>query len=206
MSPRYFVAVAGNIGVGKTTVTTLISERFGWRAFFEKVVENPYLEDFYRDMKRWSFHSQIFFLTHRFTAHLEIQAYPTSCVLDRTIYEDAEIFAENLYQSGFMDPRDYASYRSLYEAMAASLTPPDVILYLRASAWTLLTRIRKRGRPFERSIDKEYLLRLNIGYEKWIEKASSQTKVLIVDMDRLDVERDSSDLEEILEGLRRMCP
>ncbi|HDQ00426.1 MAG TPA: deoxynucleoside kinase [bacterium] len=198
MASNYFFALAGNIGVGKTTWTRLLSENFGWRPYYEKVKENPYLPHFYQDMQRWSFHSQIFFLTQRFKAHLEIQQSTATCIQDRTIFEDAEIFAQNLHQRRAMSDMDYYNYRELYQAITRSIRFPDLIIYLQASIWTLISRIRKRGRDFERSIDSEYLAQLNHGYEKWIQAYSKNHRVLIIDTDYLDIEKDHSRLNEII--------
>lgn len=164
MSQKYFFALAGNIGVGKTTWTTLLSGKFSWRPYYEKVKENPYLPDFYKDMQRWSFHSQIFFLTQRFKAHQEIQKTTSTCIQDRTIFEDGEIFAKNLYTQKIISEKDYLNYRDLFETIISSLRFPDLIIYLRASTWTLISRIRKRGRDYEQSINKEYLAQLNNCY------------------------------------------
>lgn len=196
-----FVAIAGNIGAGKTTFTKLLSERFGWEARYERVVENPYLADFYKDMRKWSFHSQIFFLTHRFRDLLEIQRRTKPCVQDRTIYEDAEIFARNLYEQGHMDERDFATYTALYETIVDSLPPPDLIVYLRASPWTLLSRIRLRGRDFEQQIDREYLLQLHTAYERWVRKASEKYPLMIVQTDTFDVYQDEEWREAIFEEI-----
>ncbi|OQX95038.1 hypothetical protein B6I21_07510 [candidate division KSB1 bacterium 4572_119] len=198
MSTNYFFALAGNIGVGKTTWTTLLSEKFGWRPYYEKVAENPYLPYFYQDMQRWSFHSQIFFLTQRFKAHQEIQATTMTCIQDRTIFEDAEIFAKNLFDREAITKIDYENYRDLYEAIQNSLRFPDLIIYLRASIWTLISRIRKRGRDYEKQIDKEYLAQLNKSYEDWIARYSENHRVLIVETDDFDIEQDQSRLKEIV--------
>lgn len=195
---NYFFAIAGNIGVGKTTWTDLLSKRLNWHPYYEKVVENPYLADFYKDMKRWSFHSQIFFLTHRFKAHVEIQNSRVTCVQDRTIYEDGEIFARNLYLQQRMSSLDYKTYQQLYESMIESLRYPDLIIYLKASTWKLISRIRKRGREYEKDIDKEYLAQLNILYDKWIRDYSTRHRVLIVETDKLDIENDDDQLENII--------
>jgi len=195
---NYFFAIAGNIGVGKTTWTTLLSNRLSWFAYYEKVVENPYLADFYKDMKRWSFHSQIFFLTHRFKAHVDIQNSRVTCIQDRTIYEDGEIFAKNLYLRQCMSPLDYKTYQELYESMIESLRYPDLIIYLRASTWKLISRIRKRGREYEKDIDKEYLAQLNILYDKWIQEYSMRHRVLIVETDKIDIEHDDNQLDAII--------
>ncbi|NOZ61918.1 MAG: deoxynucleoside kinase [Calditrichaeota bacterium] len=201
MDSNYFFAIAGNIGVGKTTWTQLLSERFSWRPYFEKVKENPYLENFYKDMRRWSFHSQIFFLTQRFKAHQEIQKTSTTCIQDRTIFEDAEIFARILHDRDNISDVDYQNYRDLYGAILNVLRFPDLIIYLKASTWTLLSRIRKRGREFEREIDKEYLAQLNIYYDKWVEEYSKKYRVLVVDTDDLDIEKDTSRLNDIIKQI-----
>ena len=197
-----YIAIAGNIGVGKTTLTKLLKERFGWPIFFEPEVKNPYIEDFYQDMRRWAYHSQIFFLTERFKDHLRIQKSEKPCVQDRTIYEDAEIFVEILYLRELMPERDYRSYQHLYEAMAESLQKPGLVVYLKASTWTLISRIRKRGRSYERDIDREYLAQLNIGYDNWIKKISQGWNVLVIDTDHYDIDRDVDWLEGILEEIR----
>ena len=165
---RKFVAVAGNIGVGKSTLVDLLCARLGWEPFYEPVTENPYLADFYKNMASWSFHSQVFFLTHRLRAHLQIANHPTSLIQDRSIYEDAEIFAQNLFVQGYISARDYATYRELYETMLHFLPPPDLVIYLRATPPTLMGRISRRGRDYERSITPEYLTSLGTLYENWI--------------------------------------
>lgn len=198
---NYFFALAGNIGVGKTTWTKLLSKRFDWKPYYEKVVENPYLADFYHDMKRWSFHSQIFFLTQRFKTHQEIERITSTCIQDRTIFEDGEIFAKNLFLNSVMSEKDYLNYKDLYETIIASLRIPDLIIYLRASIWTLISRIRKRGRDYERTIDKEYLAQLNQGYEDWIQRYVQYHRVLVVDTDDLDIEKDTSRLNEIIKKI-----
>lgn len=201
MSSNYFFALAGNIGVGKTTWTSLLSDRFNWRPYYEKVIENPYLADFYHDMTRWSFHSQVFFLTQRFKAHLEIQQTIATCVQDRTIFEDGEVFAKNLYLNKVMSEKDYLNYQDLYETIIASLRFPDLIIYLRASTWTLISRIRKRGRDYERAIDKEYLAQLNRTYEDWIKRYAQHHRVLIVETDDLDIEKDAPRVNEIIKQI-----
>jgi len=182
---KRFVAVAGNIGVGKSTLVTLISKRLGWEPFYEPVGENPYLVDFYQDMRSWSFHSQIFFLTRRLRAHRQLLDHPTSAIQDRTVYEDAEIFAHNLYQQGQMDERDYLSYRELYQVLSEFLPPPDLVVYLRSPVETLVDRIRLRGRDYERRISPEYLKQLNVLYDEWISHFSL-CPVLTVPADNLD--------------------
>jgi deoxyadenosine/deoxycytidine kinase len=165
---KKFVAVAGNIGVGKSTLVTMLCDRLGWEPFYEPVAENPYLADFYADMSSWAFHSQIFFLAHRLRAHHQLALRPTSVIQDRSVYEDAEVFARNLFLQGFIQPRDYQTYRELYETVMAFLPPPDLVIYLRASVPTLLSRISLRGREYERTISAEYLHSLNRLYEDWI--------------------------------------
>jgi len=184
--PPFFLVVAGNIGVGKTTLTKLVAERLGWKPFFEKVKENPYLGRFYGNMRRWAFHSQIFFLTERFKAHLQIHGLSVPVIQDRSIYEDAEVFARGLFDQGFMPEEDYEVYRSLYRTLAGTLRPPDLTLYLRASPWTLLSRIRKRWREVERDIDKEYLFNLNLAYERWIREWQREHAVKVIETDGRD--------------------
>lgn len=164
---KHFVAVAGNIGVGKSTLVNLLSNRLGWQPFFEPVGENPYLADFYADMAAWSFHSQIFFLTRRLLSHRKLIDHPTSVIQDRSVYEDAEVFARNLFLQGNMQERDYKTYQDLYLVLTRFLPPPDLVVYLRASVDTLMKRIEQRGRDYERKIKPEYLQRLNDLYLAW---------------------------------------
>jgi deoxyadenosine/deoxycytidine kinase len=165
---KHFVAVAGNIGVGKSTLVELLAERLEWEPFYEPVDENPYLADFYQDMRSWAFPSQIFFLTRRLRAHRQLLDHPTSAIQDRSVYEDAEIFAQNLYLQNHMNERDFQTYRDLYQILTGFLPPPDLVIYLRASVPSLQDRIAKRGRDYEQQIESEYLLRLNALYEAWI--------------------------------------
>jgi deoxyadenosine/deoxycytidine kinase len=160
--------VAGNIGVGKSTLVGLLAQRLSWKPFFEPVGENPYLADFYRDMRTWAFHSQIFFLTRRLRIHRELCDHPTSSIQDRSVYEDAEVFACNLYRQGLMLERDYRSYRELYTVLSQFLPAPDLVLYLRADVPTLIDRVTRRGRSYEQEIRPEYLSQLNDLYEDWI--------------------------------------
>ena len=182
---KKFVAVAGNIGVGKSTLVSMLCNRLGWQPFFEPVGDNPYLADFYRDMHQWSFHSQIFFLTRRLRSHRELLDHPTSAIQDRCVYEDAEVFAQNLYLQGLMDERDYLSYRELYRVLSEFLPPPDLVVYLRSSVDTLQRRISHRGRDYERTITTDYLAQLNLLYEDWIANFSL-CPVLTVPADELD--------------------
>ncbi|RCK72376.1 MAG: Deoxyadenosine kinase [Anaerolineae bacterium] len=165
---KQFIAIAGNIGVGKSTLVRLLSQRLGWKAFFEPVAENPYLADFYNDMRRWAFHSQIFFLIQRLRAHRQLALYPSSVLQDRTVYEDAEVFARNLYLQGFIEQRDYDTYNELYQVLCESLPAPDLLIYLRAPVKVLYDRILQRGRDYERRITPDYLRQLNTLYEEWI--------------------------------------
>ncbi|MGD2176701.1 MAG: deoxynucleoside kinase [Anaerolineae bacterium] len=195
---KRFVAIAGNIGVGKSTLTELLSEWLGWEPFFEAVDDNPYLPDFYEDMERWSFHSQVYFLSRRLRHHWQLLQRANSVVQDRTVYEDAEIFARNLYRQGSMVKRDYQSYCELYEVVTTVLPPPDLIVYLQASVPTLQERIRRRGRSYERSIPTVYLERLNQLYETWIDNFTL-CPVLTVPSDELDFVSHHSHLELITE-------
>ena len=199
-SKKRFVAVAGNIGVGKSTLVELLSNRLGWAPFYEPEGENPYLADFYADMTAWSFHSQIFFLTRRLLAHRQLLDHPTSAIQDRSVYEDAEIFACNLFHQGNMVKRDYQTYRSLYLVLTRFLPPPDLVVYLRASVDTLLTRIASRGRDYERSIKPEYLTRLNDLYKSWIE-GFTLCPVLTVPADDLDYVANDSHLDLVVEKI-----
>jgi len=182
---KHFLAIAGNIGVGKSTLTGMLAESFGWQPFYEANAENPYLADFYTDMQRWSFHSQVFFLGKRLEHHKQLLDHPTSVVQDRTVYEDAEIFARNLYQQGSMSERDYDAYRRLYQAVSAFVPPPDLIVYLRASVEHLVEHIERRGREFERGISREYLAQLNRLYDEWVDRWTA-CPVLRVETDDLD--------------------
>jgi deoxyadenosine/deoxycytidine kinase len=165
---KKFVAVAGNIGVGKSTLVEKICQHLAWEPFYEPVAENPYLADFYEDMPAWAFHSQVFFLTHRLRAHHQLAKHPNSVLQDRSVYEDAEIFAQNLYLQGHILERDFQTYRELYETVIEFLPPPDLVIYLRATVETLLGRIARRGRDYERTISRDYLNSLNLLYENWI--------------------------------------
>jgi deoxyadenosine/deoxycytidine kinase len=165
---KKFIAVAGNIGVGKSTLVALLAQRLSWQPFFEPVGENPYLADFYTDMQTWSFHSQIFFLTRRLRIHRELCDNPTSSIQDRSVYEDAEVFARNLARQGLMEERDYRSYRELYTVLTQFLPAPDLVVYLRAEVPILIDRIAQRGRSYEREIEPAYLAQLNDLYEDWI--------------------------------------
>ena len=193
---KKFVAVAGNIGVGKSTLVTMLCQKLAWQPFYEPVADNPYLADFYSDMRTWAFHSQIFFLTHRLRMHRQLIAHPTSLIQDRTVYEDAEVFAENLFQQGLIHARDYTTYHELYQVVTEFLPPPDLVVYLRASVPTLFSRISSRGRDFERQITPKYLEQLNDLYEQWI-AGFSLCPVLTVPSDDLDYVANSNHLDLI---------
>jgi deoxyadenosine/deoxycytidine kinase len=197
MTTKRFIAIAGNIGVGKSTLTGLLSQQLGWEPFYEAVEDNPYLADFYADMPRYAFHSQIFFLSRRLRHHRRLLDFPGSVVQDRSVYEDAEIFAHNLYRQGHMGERDYHTYRELYEVLVEFLPPPDLVVYLRASVPTLLSRIALRGRAFERNISAEYLGQLNEFYAAWM-RDFVLCPVLTVPADDLDFVRNGAHLDLII--------
>lgn len=196
------IAVVGNIGAGKTTLTELLAKNYGWEANFEAVDNNPYLEDFYNDMKRWSFNLQIYFLNSRFQQIRDIQANHKNVIQDRTIYEDAFIFAENLHEMGLMTTRDYENYRSIFANITSYIKAPDLLIYLKASVPTLVENIQRRGREYEASIRLDYLQKLNEKYDKWI-KGYNEGKLLILDKDKLDFANKSEDLGVIIEKIER---
>lgn len=182
---KKYVAIAGNIGAGKSSLTKVLSDYFKWEPFYERVDDNPYISDFYNDMRRWSFNLQVFFLSSRFKHQQEIEEVPHTIVQDRSIYEDAEIFARNLAEMSLMTGRDYENYSALFGIMASYLRAPDLLVYLRASVPTLVRHIQARGRAYESSIRIEYLERLNVLYDDWIERYDLGPKV-IVDVDESD--------------------
>jgi len=194
---KTYVVLAGNIGAGKSTLVRMMCERLGWEPYYEPVTENPYLEEFYRDMKRWAFHSQVFFLTYRARAHRALMDVPRPVVQDRSFYEDAEVFARALHRQGAMSDRDWDTYRGLYRTLTSLLAPPDLVVYLRASVPTLQRRIAQRARAFEASISDAYLDGLNALYEEWI-GGFTLAPTLVVPSDRLDFVKDSKDLATIL--------
>jgi len=193
---KKFIAVAGNVGVGKSTLTRLLSAYLCWEPFYEAVDDNPYLADFYRDMRTWSFHSQVYFLSRRLSHHRQIIERPGTVVQDRSVYEDAEIFARNLYLQGNMNERDWRSYWDLYETVITILPPPDLVIYVQASVPVLQERIRQRGRDYEQQIAPEYLTQLNTLYEAWAERFTL-CPVLTVPTDNLNFVADISCLEQI---------
>ncbi|MFU8770855.1 MAG: deoxynucleoside kinase [Anaerolineales bacterium] len=165
---KRYITVAGNIGAGKSTLVGLLCDRMGWQPFYEPVAENPYLADFYKDMRTWGFHSQVYFLIHRLRTHRQLIDHPTSVIQDRSVYEDAEVFALNLYRQGFIRERDFKTYRDLYSVLTTFLPPPDLVIYLRASVKVLMEHIKQRNRVYERNITPDYLAQLNELYEKWV--------------------------------------
>jgi deoxyadenosine/deoxycytidine kinase len=204
---RFHLAIAGNIGVGKTTLTTRLAEQLGWTPYYERVINNPYLDDFYSDMGRWSFNLQVYFLSRRFIDQRIISDSLAPCIQDRSIYEDAEIFAYILHKQGFMSDRDYENYGDLFKAMTDYLRKPSLIVYLQASTWTLISRIRKRGREFEKRITAEYLFDLNDAYERWIKRLQDENQpLLIIDADNLDYEKRPADLSRIVDQIRTKLP
>jgi deoxyadenosine/deoxycytidine kinase len=191
-----FVGLAGNIGVGKTTFTEIVAKKMDWIPYYESVADNPYLIDFYRDMSRWSFNLQVYFLHKRFKTHHEMSMSNGGVIQDRTIYEDVEIFAKNLHEMGNLSDRDWENYCGLFAAMTSFLKKPDLIVYLRASTDTLLSRIKSRGRGYEDSIDPEYLHSLNISYDKWINTVTGYP-VLIVETDGFNIFEDQGQFSDI---------
>lgn len=192
------IAIAGNIGSGKTTLTRLLSKHYNWHAKYEAVDDNPYLADFYNDMQRWSFNLQIYFLQERFKGIVEIERERYDVVQDRTIYEDARIFAPNLHSMGLMSSRDFENYNSLFNLMLSLVKPPDLLIYLRSSIPNLVSQIHKRGRDYESGIRIDYLSGLNERYEKWIAEYKDG-KVLIVDVDEIKYEDRTEDLRAVID-------
>jgi deoxyadenosine/deoxycytidine kinase len=194
------VAIAGNIGSGKTTLTTLLAKHYNWEAHFEDADENPYLNDFYNDMQRWSFNLQIYFMTSRISRIQEIRESGKDVIQDRTLYEDAYIFAPNLHSMGLMTTRDFETYFALFKLQEKFIQPPDLLIYLRASVPTLVNQIQKRGRDYEESIRLDYLKRLNERYEAWI-STYDHGKLLIVDVDNNNFSENAEDLGEIIQKI-----
>lgn len=196
------LAVSGNIGSGKTTLTEKLAKHYGWKAEFESVDENPYLPDFYEDMKRWAFHLQVYFLNSRFNQIKKIQESTIPTIQDRTIYEDAYIFAANLYKSKLLTERDYFNYRSLFDSMISHVKAPDLLIYLKADIPKLVGQIEKRGRTYETAMRIDYLKNLNSHYEDWIANYK-EGKLLIVDVNELDFVERQEDFSFIVEKIER---
>ncbi|CAI8214872.1 MAG: Deoxyadenosine/deoxycytidine kinase [Flavobacteriaceae bacterium] len=195
-----YFAIAGNIGAGKTSLAKLLSEHYGWEAHFEDVIDNPYLDDFYNHMERWSFNLQVYFLNSRFRQLEIFKSSENSFIQDRTIYEDANIFAPNLHAMGLMNQRDFNNYQSLFSLMESMVKGPDMLIYLRSSIPNLVSKIHKRGREYENSISIEYLSRLNERYEAWI-STYDKGKLLVVDVDEIDFVENKEDLGKIIEKI-----
>lgn len=196
------IAIVGNIGAGKTTLTELLSKSYGWDPLYEAVDNNPYLEDFYNDMKRWSFNLQIYFLNSRYRQLLDIQKIGKNVIQDRTIYEDAYIFAENLHDMGLLTTRDYENYRAIFDNMTAYIKPPDLLVYLKASVPTLVNNIQRRGREYESGIRLDYLSKLNEKYQKWI-GGYKLGKLLIIDKDTIDFANNTEDMATVIQLIER---
>ena len=209
MSEKIFVAVAGNIGSGKSSLTRMLSEHYGWKSFYESVEDNPYLPDFYKDMSRWSFNLQVYFLSKRFNDHKKIVDGKDSVIQDRSIYEDAEIFARNLHLIGKMDNRDYTNYVELYRVMMQYLRPPDLLIFLDARIETLVKQIARRGREYEQSIPRSYLEQLSGHYKDWID-AYKLGPLLIIPSDEVDFVQERGDFNRVLmliqAKLMEICP
>lgn len=191
------IAIAGNIGAGKTTLCTQLGKNFGWEVHYESTDDNPYLSDFYVDMRRWSFNLQIFFLNNRYQQVLKILQGDTTVVQDRTIYEDAYIFAPNLHDMGLMTTRDFDNYFSLFKTMSSQIQPPDLLIYLRAGIPTLVNHIQRRGRDYEGNMSLDYLRRLNDRYEQWISEYS-EGRLLIINADEIDFIDNAEDLGKVV--------
>ncbi|OOQ56864.1 deoxynucleoside kinase [Mucilaginibacter pedocola] len=196
------IAIVGNIGAGKTTLTEMLAKNYGWEPLYEAVDNNPYLEDFYSEMKRWSFNLQIYFLNSRYRQIREIQQSGRDIIQDRTIYEDAYIFAENLHDMGLMTTRDYENYESMFDNITEFIKPPDLLVYLKASVPTLVNNIQRRGREYEIGIRIDYLSKLNEKYDKWI-KNYKLGKLLVLDKDNLDFANNTEDMATIVEKIER---
>lgn len=202
MARKKFIAIAGNIGAGKTELTSFLCRKYGLTPFFEPNEQNPYLEDFYKDMKTWAFRSQIFFLTHKFKLHRQLERTPGTALQDRTIYEDAEIFAKNLHRQRFIDKRDFKTYWDLYQTIAEALAPPDLMIYLKCPVKTLKRRIALRGREMEQEIPTAYLTRLNALYEDWF-KDYKMSPVLVLPTDKLDYVTDLVDRVDLFRRIEK---
>jgi deoxyadenosine/deoxycytidine kinase len=195
------IAVAGNIGAGKTTLTTQLARHFGWEPHYEDVEDNPYLADFYHDMHRWSFNLQVYFLNSRYRQIIDIQTGNKTIIQDRTIYEDAHIFAPNLHEMGLMSKRDFENYFSLFQLMVSQVQPPDLLIYLKASIPTLVDHIQARGRDYEGTISLDYLKKLNERYDNWI-NSYNHGKLLIINSDEVDFINRQEDLGVIVSKIQ----
>ncbi|MBN1484277.1 MAG: deoxynucleoside kinase [Chloroflexia bacterium] len=198
---RIYVTVAGNIGVGKSTLVGILAEEFAWQPYYELVQDHPYLDDYYKEMPRWGFHAQVYFLSQRYEQHQEISDNPLSVCQDRSMHEDYEIFVKGLLEQGILSPRDFQTYRRLFQALSRSVVQPDLLIYLRASVETLQGHINGRDRPYEREIPDEYLATLNRRYELWMERWET-SPVITLDCNRLDFAHREEDRQEVIRRLR----
>lgn len=203
LARRQYVSIAGNIGVGKSTLVSILADSFGWQPYYEVVADHPYLDDYYADRERWGFHSQIWFLSQRFEQQQEIADTPVSVVQDRSMYEDYEVFVKGLLEQGILSHRDFRTYRRLYQALTHSIAPPTLIVYLRASVTTLQTRINGRARPAERQIPPSYLEHLNRRYEEWLRRYDL-CPVLTIDTDDLDLVNEEAHRQQVVESVRQV--
>ncbi|HEU5011400.1 MAG TPA: deoxynucleoside kinase [Roseiflexaceae bacterium] len=198
LNRRHHVAIAGNIGVGKSTLVSILAEEFGWQPYYELVADHPYLDDYYADRERWGFHSQIWFLTQRFEQHQEIADTPVSVCQDRSIYEDYEVFVKGLLEQGILSHRDFRTYRKMFTALVRGMTPPTLLVYLHASVPTLLKRINGRSRPYEQAIPADYLEHLNHRYDEWLRRFEL-CPMLTIETDDLDFAHDVADRREVVD-------
>jgi hypothetical protein len=201
---KRFIVIAGNIGVGKSSLTRWLSERLGYEPFYEPVTGNPYLDDFYQDMERWSFHLQVYFLSQRFGHHRKIDLSPHSVIQDRSIYEDSEIFAKNLHVQGLMNDRDYENYLQIFRTMYPFFNPPSLLIYLKASVPTLMRRIKMRDRSYERSMPRDYIEQLNTLYDDWISGFGACPKLILPadDLDFIDSYYDFSYILDMIDAMK----
>lgn len=199
---RHYISIAGNIGVGKSTLVGIVADAFGWQPYYEVVADHPYLDDYYANRERWGFHSQIWFLSQRFEQQQEILDTPITVIQDRSMYEDYEVFVKGLLEQGILSHRDFRTYRRLYQALTRSVAPPTLLIYLRASVPTLQARISQRARTSERNLPDTYLEQLNRRYEDWLRRYDI-SPVLTVDTDHLDLVANTADRREVLQALRQ---
>ncbi|MBU1131802.1 deoxynucleoside kinase [Patescibacteria group bacterium] len=198
---KNFIAIAGNIGVGKSTLTKKMAQHFGWKSFMEPFADNPYLEDFYKDMNQWAFHSQMYFLGKRLKHHYKLVNEKDSVIQDRSLYENAEVFAKNLYQSGFISKRDWDVYMEIYKTCVKIMPAPDLIIYLKASVEKILQRIQMRGRDFEKEMEPKYISDLNDLYDDWAGNFR-ETQVITISYDDLDLKNNNIDFESFLDEVK----
>lgn len=201
----YFIAIAGNIGVGKSTLTERLGTKLGWDIYLEPTTQNPYLADFYKDMRRWGFHSQVFFLTHRLQQHIDLLNAPNTVVQDRSVYENAEVFARNLYEKDLLSERDWATYQQIYQNLVDLVPPPNLIVYLRATVPTLRRRIELRGREYERRVPTSYLAELNQLYDRWT-RTFTIAPIMTVNTDKVNFVEDDDALDSLVREIENALP